>query len=205
MTVDDMTQGKDKTTRSDGTLPEEATGDEASDEAVVAEHADSGSEESASESLQSDLNALREELGQASDRALRAQAELDNYRKRMNRELQDSLRYAAVNIIRDLLPVVDNLQRALEAAQAAGEDSSLLQGVQMVAQQMDGILTQHGLSPIEAQGQPFDPDLHEAVSQQPTADAEPGTVLHVVQSGYQVADRVVRPAKVIVAQSASGD
>ncbi|MDA7977691.1 MAG: nucleotide exchange factor GrpE [Pirellulales bacterium] len=151
---------------------------------------------------ENELETLREELAHSRDRALRAQADFDNYRKRAQREIQDSQRYAAVNIARDLLPVVDNMQRALEAAQQAGEEGSLLQGVQMVAHQMQEVLAQHGLQQIEAEGRPFDPDLHEAVSQQPDAEAEPGTVLHVVQVGFQLGGRVVRPAKVIVAQAA---
>lgn len=188
MTVDDMTEKNTETEQ----FAEEVDADQANAEI---------SEATEPEELPSDLDALQSELDLARDRALRAQAELDNYRKRMNRELQDSVRYAAVNVIRDLLPVVDNMQRALEAAQAAGESGSLLQGVQMVSQQMADVLAQHGLQPIAAEGQAFDADLHEAVSQQPTADAEPGTVLHVVQIGYQLQDRVVRPAKVIVAQA----
>ncbi len=188
MTVDDMT--KDNMAQ-DPSQPENI---------VPAESVDQ-SQADVSGEVQSELDSLRDELDQARDRALRAQADFDNYQKRMSREVQESQRYAKVNVVRDLLPVLDNMQRALEAAQQAGESGSLLQGVQMVSQQMFDVLTQHGLQQIAAEGEAFDPDRHEAVSQQPTSDAAPGTVLHVVQVGYQLGDRVVRPAKVIVAQA----
>jgi molecular chaperone GrpE len=141
---------------------------------------------------------LRDELEQIRDRALRAQAELENYRKRASRELQEQARYANIPLMRDLLPVIDNIDRAIEAAENAQEAPGLLAGFKMVAQQMQDVLRQHHCSPIDALHQPFDPNLHEAISQQPSPDLDPGTVMHVVQTGYKLHDRVVRPSQVVV-------
>ncbi len=146
---------------------------------------------------------LRDELEQIRDRALRAQAELENYRKRASRELQEQARYANIPLMRDLLPVIDNIDRAIEAAENAQEAPGLLAGFKMVAQQMQDVLRQHHCSPIDALHQPFDPNLHEAISQQPSAELDPGTVMHVVQTGYKLHDRVVRPSQVVVSAAPS--
>ena len=99
----------------------------------------------------------------------------------------------------DLLPALDNLQRALEAAKTATDASQLVQGVQMVARQFDEILGRHQITPIEALGKPFDPNLHRALQQVPGSDQPPMTVLMEYERGYQMHDRVVRPSTVIVA------
>ena len=106
-------------------------------------------------------------------------------------------------LLRDLLPVVDNIQRAIAAAEQAHGGGSLLEGVKLVAQALEAGLAKHDCKRIEAQGQPFDPAVHEAISQQPSADVPPGTVLFVAQDGYTLHDRVVRPAQVIVSTSPS--
>jgi molecular chaperone GrpE len=149
-------------------------------------------------SLEQRLQALAEEANAARDQALRAQAELDNYRKRTQRELADERRYAALPIVRDLLPALDNLQRAVDAGQNVDDLSVMLQGVQMVAQQIREVLTGHGATAIEASGRPFDPNLHEAIQQMPSADHPPMTVLDEVEQGYTLHERVIRPSKVIV-------
>lgn len=141
---------------------------------------------------------LREELAQAQERALRTQAELENFRKRTRRELEDELKYANLPLIRDLLPVMDNIQRALEAGETTHDAEKLLEGVRLIAQQMQNVLTRFDSQPIEAHGQPFDPNLHQAIMQQPS-DQPAGTVLTVAQAGYKLHDRVIRPAQVIVA------
>lgn len=144
-------------------------------------------------------NPLADALAQrdeASKRALQAQAELENFRKRMRREVEDERRYAALPLLRDLLGVADNLQRALDAARE-GSSAGLLEGVELVSQQLLGILQQHGLRPIPGVGEPFDPNVHEALAQQPSEHAA-GHVALVHQAGYKLHDRVVRPAQVIV-------
>jgi len=142
---------------------------------------------------------LRAELGAAEDRVLRTRAELENYRKRASRQMEDERRYANLPLMRDLLPVIDNLARAIEAAEQNHDASSLLEGVKMVAQQFEGVLGQHHCQEIAALGEPFDPHLHEAILQQPSEEHEPGTITMVTQTGFQLHDRVVRPSKVIVA------
>lgn len=159
--------------------------------------AETSGEELAS-SLEERLQALAEEANAARDQALRAQAELDNYRKRTQRELADERRYAALPIVRDLLPALDNLQRAVDAGQNVDDLSAMLQGVQMVARQIREVLAGHGAAAIEATGQPFDPNLHEAIQQMPSADHPTMTVLDEVEQGYTLHDRVIRPSKVIV-------
>lgn len=141
---------------------------------------------------------MQTQLREANDRALRVQADLENLRKRAKRELDEGLKYAATPLIRDLLPVLDNLQRAVAAEQ--GSENSLMQGVQMVIDQLNVTLSQHHCKVIEAEGQPFDPMRHEALLQQPSDEHPAGTVIQVAQTGYQLHDRVIRPAHVIVSQ-----
>ncbi len=132
------------------------------------------------------------------DRWLRTQADLENYRKRVSREADENRKYQAVGVIRDLLPGLDNLGRAVEAAQTTGNVDELVQGVQMVLKQFEDILSAHSAVVIDAVGQPFDPNLHEALQQVPSADHPPMTVVQELERGFQIHDRVVRPSKVIV-------
>jgi molecular chaperone GrpE len=146
----------------------------------------------------SDTGQLAAELAAANDRALRLQAEMQNLRNRTSREIADERRYAALPILRDLLPVVDNIDRAIEAAEKAGEVENLLEGFRLVRQQLLTTLARHECEPIPAEGQPFDPNFHQAILQQPSADVPAGNVMMVTQNGYKLQDRVVRPAQVIV-------
>jgi molecular chaperone GrpE len=148
--------------------------------------------------MSGDVAKLRSQLAESQENELRTQAELENFRKRARRELDDERRYANVPLLRDLLPVVDNMERAISAAQKTPEASILLEGVRMVAQSLHGVLARHHCKRIEALGKPFDPAVHEAIAQQPSADHPPNTVLLVAHEGYMVHDRVVRPAQVIV-------
>jgi molecular chaperone GrpE len=138
------------------------------------------------------------DLAAANDRLLRLQAEMQNLRNRTSREILDERRYAALPVLRDLLPVLDNIHRAIEAAEKAGEAENLLEGFRLVRQQLVAILATHGAEPIEALGQPFDPHLHQAILHQPSEEAPADTVMMVTQEGYKLHDRVVRPAQVIV-------
>ena len=141
---------------------------------------------------------LRAELEQTEDRVLRLQAEMENLRGRTSREIGEVHRYASLPLLRDLLPVVDNIERAIHAAENTSEAGSLVEGFELVAQQLASVLTAHHCTLVDALGQPFDPNLHEAISQQPSGDHPPGTVILVTQTGYQLHDRVVRPAQVII-------
>lgn len=152
----------------------------------------------AADDLNHDIDQLRAQLDSAKDRALRFQAELDNYRKRVSRQMDEERRYAQVPLIGDLLPVLDNVARAIEAAEKSADAASLLEGFRMVGRQLETVLQRHHCTKIEALRQPFDPHWHEAILQQPSAEVAANTVLHVTQTGYRVYDRVVRPSQVIV-------
>lgn len=148
-----------------------------------------------------DVEALKAERDQALDQALRAQAELDNYRKRTAREAEQFARYQMLPMIRDLLPAIDNLQRTMQAAGQTTNVDDLVKGVEMILTQFDQVFASHSARPIEAVGQAFDPNLHEAVQQLPSEEHEPGTVIQDLERGYTLHDRVIRPTKVIVASA----
>ena len=148
------------------------------------------------------VTSLQSQLEDANDRLLRLQAELENFRKRSRRELDEQQRYAQLPIIRDLLSVLDNLERAVSATnQSDGPTAEgLLQGVQLVTVELQTVLERHHCQRIEvAEGTVFDPNRHEAISQQPSAEHPPDTVMHVAQPGYHLYDRIVRPSQVVVA------
>ena len=141
---------------------------------------------------------LQAELQNAEDRVLRAQAELENFRRRMRREMENERQYAALPLLNDLMTVVDNLGRAIGAAEQSEGQVGLLDGVKMVTSQLMGALEKHHCTEIQADGQPFDPNLHEAIAQQPSDEYAVGIVMMTTQAGFQLNDRVVRPAQVIV-------
>jgi molecular chaperone GrpE len=141
---------------------------------------------------------LEAELATERDRNLRLRAEIENLRTRSARDLADQIRYASLPLARDLLPVLDNIDRAVEAAQKANETGPLVDGVKLVRQQLVGALKQHDCEEINALGEPFNPQFHAAILQQPSADVPANHVMMVTQAGYQLHDRVVRPAQVIV-------
>jgi molecular chaperone GrpE len=144
------------------------------------------------------LESLCAELDAAKDRALRMQAELENYRKRVAREMAEQHRYANLPLLRDLLPVLDNMDRAIAAAEKSHDTAGLLEGVKMVAGQFEEVLQRYHCRRIEALDELFDPHLHEAISQQPSDEHPAGTVLLEAQAGFKLHDRVVRPSQVIV-------
>ncbi len=147
------------------------------------------------------MTQVQAEIAALKDRELRARAELENYRKRAARELTDSLRYANLPIMRDLLPVLDNVERAIEAAEKNADAAGLLEGLKLMRQQLQDVLQRHHCRPIEALHAAFNPHLHHAILQQPSEEFPPNTVLIVTQNGYQLHDRVVRPSQVIVSAS----
>ena len=130
--------------------------------------------------------------------AQRVQADFENYRKRAVRDQERLDAHAHERLVRELLPILDDLERALQAAEQH-EEARLIEGVKLVEKSLRSALAKEGLVEIATDG-PFDPHVHEALLTQPRADAEPGSVLEVVQRGYRVGDRVVRPALVIVAE-----
>jgi len=146
---------------------------------------------------------LVEQVRDAEDRLLRTQAELENFRKRARREYDESQRYREIDLLRDLLPVLDNLERAIEAADRTTDVASLKEGFRMTAQQIEKVLDAHGCRAIDTVGHAFDPAVHDAILEQPTNDHSPGTIVQVASRGYRLHDRVVRPAQVIVARQAA--
>jgi len=155
----------------------------------------------------SDLDALRQraeaaelERNQFLDLLKRTQADFENYQKRNQRERDQERRYMHKALAQDLLPVIDNFDRALASAEQAGEKGPLVQGVGLVMAQLLDLLKRHGVTRIEAQAQPFDPNLHQAVMQRPADPEHPAnTVVQVLEQGFMIHDRVLRPARVIVA------
>lgn len=135
------------------------------------------------------------------DRFLRSQAEFENYRKRAQREAGEERKFAPLPFVRDLLPVIDNLRRAADAARNVDQNSDLVQGIDLVLQQIEQTLASHGVTPIPAVGETFDPHLHEALTQMSSAEHPPMTILQELERGYKLHDRVVRPGKVIVSQA----
>jgi molecular chaperone GrpE len=129
--------------------------------------------------------------------AQRVQADFDNYRKRALRDQERLVGHAHERLVRELLPILDDLERALEAAERH-EEATLVDGVKLVQKSLRAALAKEGLTEIDTSGE-FDPHVHEALLTQPAEDAEPGSVLDVVQRGYRLGDKVVRPARVIVA------
>ena len=152
------------------------------------------------DAIQLELTRLQQEAGQLRELYLRKLADFDNYRKRKDREVVEFRRQSNGELLRDLLPVVDNLERAL--AVSGGEIGGVRAGVELTLRQFREVLTRHGITVVDPEGQPFDPSLHEAVSRLHTAEAEPNTVMQVLQKGYRLGDRLLRAALVVVAASA---
>jgi molecular chaperone GrpE len=150
--------------------------------------------------LESELAAAREEARQANDRWVRERADLENVKKRMARQQADTVRYANEGLIRDLLPVVDNLERAVEHARDGGNGAPLVEGVGLVLKALLDALEKHGVTRIQAKGAPFDPAHHEAMAHVESAEHAPNSVVEEFQPGYRLNERLLRPARVSVAK-----
>lgn len=142
--------------------------------------------------------AVSEERDRYLDALQRLKAEFDNYRKRVDRDREAAQVAGVQNLVSDLLPVIDNLERALGASEGA-HAAQILEGVDMVRGQLVGLLSKRGIEAIEAEGQPFDPEVHEAVTQAPSEEHEDGSVMHVIEKGYRMGEVIIRPTKVVVA------
>jgi molecular chaperone GrpE len=145
------------------------------------------------------------EAGRMKDAWLRTAADFDNFRKRTRRELDDARRSGREDLLKAVLPVFDNLERAIQSAARATDIKSLVEGIAMVQRQFVDVLGREGIARVPTVGHPFDPTVHEAIQQVETTDHAPGTVLAEVQPGYTQADRLIRAAMVVVAKSKSGD
>ena len=147
-----------------------------------------------------DVEALKAERDALQDRLLRTAAEFDNYRKRIDRERRDQSDSAAASLLAEVLPVVDNLERALQAP-SGPEAAGYRAGVELIHRQMVDLLRKRGVTPIEALGADFDPRFHQAVSQESSQTHRDGEVMEEMQRGYMLGDRLLRPAMVKVATS----
>ena len=154
--------------------------------------------------LADELAALREELAAARQDVLYARADTQNVRRRMEKDISDARAYAATGFARDILSVSDNLARALDAVPADliddGRVKGLIAGIQATRRELDKVFGQHGITRVAAMGLPLDPNCHQAMLEVPTADAEPGTIVQEMQTGYMIKDRLLRPAMVAVAR-----
>ncbi len=149
------------------------------------------------EAFQEELQNLQQEIARFKELYLRKLADFDNYRKRQEREMVEFRRYANSELMRDLLPVLDNLERALAAP--GGDGGGLRDGVELVLRLFKNILERHGLFEVDPLDQPFDPALHEAIQRYEVAGIEEAKVVQVLQKGYRLGERLIRPALVIVA------
>jgi molecular chaperone GrpE len=154
-----------------------------------------------------DLRAKAEKSAENWDKYVRLNADFDNFKKRAARERQEAIRYANEGLLEKLIPILDNFEMAMQAAsgpQAQGASSDALKmGVNMIATQLKSALNEAGLEEIDANGKPFDPNIHEAVSQKESKDVPEGRVLQQLRKGYKLRDRLIRPATVIVSKKAA--
>ena len=144
----------------------------------------------------------KQEAADNHDLYLRARADLENFRRRAQKDKEDLAKFANENLLREMLPVLDNLSRALEHAQSdEGETGALVEGVEMTLGQFNKALEQFGVTPVESVGQPFNPDCHEAMGQMESAEHAPNTVVQEMQKGYYLNQRLLRPALVMIAKA----
>ena len=148
---------------------------------------------------QSELEAAKARADENWDKYLRAMAELENVRKRASRDVEKARRFALESFARDLLNVRDSLEMGLAAAAGGDGDDALRQGCEATLKQLSTTMERFGIAEVDPHGEPFDPQQHEAMTTQPSTEAEPGTVLNVYQKGYTLNGRLLRPARVVVA------
>lgn len=171
---------------------------------AIAPEAGEGGDDRVAE-LEKKLAAAEKEKKDNWDRYLRSAADLENLRKRQKRELEDTKFETKGKVLKEMLPVVDNLERAIEHASAASDEKNpIVEGVQLVLRQFTTAFERLDVTPVDALNQPFDPNLHEAISQA-ESDAAPGTVVQVLQRGYKIGDRLLRPTLVVVAKAKSAE
>jgi molecular chaperone GrpE len=150
--------------------------------------------------LEAQLVETTAELNKFRDLALRSSADLDNYRKRMSKEREEAIRFANSGLLEKLIPVLDNFEFGLQAARGASSADSILDGMKMVQKQFQDFLSSAGIEVIDATGQKFDPQLHEAISQEENDKIPEGVVLRQLRKGYKLRDRLIRPANVVVSK-----
>jgi molecular chaperone GrpE len=183
------------------TPDQEAAASETGPAAEAVNMAPAPEEGTAQTELEAQLAASREEAAKNWDHYLRCRADLENYRKRAQREKEDLGRFANENLLRELLPVLDNLERAVAHAKESGGDGNLLEGVEMTIGLLHKTFDQFGVTAVEALGKPFDPACHEAMGQLESSELPPGSVAQELQKGYLLNQRLLRPALVMVSKA----
>jgi molecular chaperone GrpE len=173
-----------------------STASDADEPAVPAPDTEAESEDEVAR-LQADLDRFR-------DLAMRSQADFENYKKRCAREKDDAVKYANRDLLERLVAIVDNFELGLGAARGQGEDSPIYAGMTLVLKQLNDFLAENGLQPIEAVGEKFDPNLHEAIAHEPSVEIPEETVIRQVRRGYRFKDRLLRPSTVIVSSGPPG-
>jgi molecular chaperone GrpE len=174
---------------------------ETAEEVAAAEAADAGAEGDTEVSLDDELSQLQEDLLAARDAALRAQADAQNVKRRAEQDVEKARKFALERFASDLLPVVDNLERALEAA--SGDDEAIkpiAEGVELTLKSFIDVLGKNKVDVVDPQGEPFDPNLHQAITMIENKEVEPNTVTAVMQKGYSLNGRLIRPAMVMVSK-----
>lgn len=176
------------------------------DEAVISEgqpEAVQTDEQKQDENLEELLEQAQAELAEAKDQVLRTQAEMQNVRRRAEQDVEKARKFALERFSKDLLPVLDNLERAIDSADQENEQlKPLREGVELTQKNFLEVLARFNLERLDPVGEPFDPQMHEAISMVPAPDAEPNTVINVAQKGYALNGRVIRAAMVVVSQAA---
>ena len=177
--------------------------DEGGTKADVPERAPEAGEDVAARlaALETELEKAREEARQSHERWLRERADLENLKKRAARERAETMKFANESVLRDLLPIVDNLERAVAHAESGGDGQPLVEGVALVLKSLHDVLERHGVKRIEAKGTPFDPAQHEAMAHVESTEHEPNSVIEEHQPGYRLKERLLRPALVSVAKA----
>jgi molecular chaperone GrpE len=145
------------------------------------------------------LEAAKKEAAENRDRWMRAVADLENYKKRTIQERSALLKYKNDDLLRDLLPVTDNIRRAVDFCNKEGRADPVVEGICMISEMLQDLLKKYGVTEIEALGQPFDPNFHEAIAKVASKDGQPNTVIEVMEKGYKYQDRLLRAAKVVIA------
>ena len=186
----------------------EGNKDELAGQESEAGEGDAEHDEQAAQDTPDELTLVRAQLlaqealaKEKDDLLLRERAELENFKRRMQREKSESLRFASEPLLRDILPVIDNLERAVAHAKESDGSQALVEGVELVLRSLLDTIGRHGVSRVKAKGEAFDPSRHEAVAQVENTELAPNTVLDEHQSGYQLHDRLLRPAMVSVAKA----
>lgn len=180
----------------------ETPADEKNSEQVVDKESDVDQDQLPGEDLESKLNAAQEQARENYDRLLRLSAEFDNYKKRTSREMRDIVRYANEKLLKELLGVVDNLERAIDSAnQDTPSDASLVEGINLTLNEVLKILQRYDVQPVKALGETFDPAFHQAMMQQEVEDQPSNMVVQEMQKGFVMHDRLLRPAMVVVSKA----